>query len=92
MKYIDVKNELIESCKSVGNLNFEEIDYCFCELKHCSKTNLLFCDIDKKTIKKAKKILTKHIKTKKLAISSMTFIRCFPRAAYFSFPAVSAGM
>ncbi len=65
MKYIDVKNELIESCKSVGNLNFEEIDYCFCELKHCSKTNLLFCDIDKKTIKKAKKILTKHIKTKK---------------------------
>lgn len=65
MNYSTIKKEFIEEYKKFGNQNFEEIDYVFCELTKTPKTNLLFCEIDNKTIKKATKIIKKHLTTKK---------------------------
>lgn len=65
MKYVEIKNELINELKKYGLTNFEEIDYVLSELKNVSKSKLYFEDFDKKIFKKSEKVLSKHLKTKK---------------------------
>lgn len=65
MKYSEIKKEFVKIFEEFDNPNFDEIDYCFCELTKQSKPNLMFVEISKKCYLKAKKILFHHLKTKK---------------------------
>lgn len=77
MNYSIIKKELTREYKKFGNQNFEEIDYVFCELTKMPKTNLLFCDIHENTIKRAKKIIKKHL------ISHKPLQKIFKNAYFF---------
>ncbi len=65
MEYIKAKNQLKQIYINFQNSNFYEIDYIFCEILKKPKTELLFCGVDKKSLKKAIRIVNIHLKTKK---------------------------